>query len=84
MLKIAPEGWPFVAGCTLSALALAAWSLLGTGVSGQIAAVLTLLLVALAFFMLYFFRDPQGEGRIFPQIRPDGSACPRHGDAGIS
>ena len=59
MLKIAPEGWPFVAGCTLSALALAAWSLLGTGVSGQIAAVLTLLLVALAFFMLYFFRDPE-------------------------
>ena len=32
MLKIAPEGWPFVAACTVSALALAAASMLCAGV----------------------------------------------------
>ncbi len=74
-LKIAPEGWPFVAVCTLSALSLATGSLFCAGVTGQIAALLTLVLVALAFFMLYFFRDPE---RATPD-RPEAFISPADG-----
>jgi len=75
MLKIAPEGWPFVAGCTLAALALTAVSLFCGGGTGQVAALLTLVLVALALFMLYFFRDPE---RRTPD-RPEAFVSPADG-----
>jgi phosphatidylserine decarboxylase len=75
MLKIAPEGWPFVAGCTSAALALTAVALFCPGVTGSIAALLTLVLVALALFMLYFFRDPE---RRTPD-RPDAFISPADG-----
>jgi phosphatidylserine decarboxylase len=75
MLKIAPEGWPFVAVGTLSALALAAASLFCAGVLGQIAALLTLVLAVLALFMLYFFRDPE---RRTPH-RPEAFISPADG-----
>lgn len=59
MFKIAPEGWPFVAGSTLAAVALAIAARLLAGPAGQAAALLALAAVAVAAFMLYFFRDPE-------------------------
>jgi phosphatidylserine decarboxylase len=59
MFKIAPEGWPFVAGSTLLAAALAAGALACHGAWSGGLALLTLAAVVLALFMLYFFRDPE-------------------------
>ena len=59
MLKIAPEGWPFVLAGTLSALGLAALARFCSGSAGAGAALATLAAVALTFFFFYFFRDPE-------------------------
>ncbi len=75
MLKIAPEGWPFVAVGTLSALALTAVSRYGGGMVGTAAALLALAGVALTLFVLYFFRDPE---RATPD-RPDAFISPADG-----
>ena len=75
MLKIAPEGWPFVAVGTVSALALATVSLLCAGVAGQVEALATLVVVALTLFLFYFFRDPE---RRTPD-RPDAFISPADG-----
>lgn len=60
MTRFAPEGYPFIAGS--AALALGVYVLFG-----PLAAALPL---ALALFMLYFFRDPErrpaGEGFLSP------------------
>ena len=75
MLKIAPEGWPFVAVGTVSALALTTVSLLCAGVAGQVEALATLVVVALTLFLFYFFRDPE---RRTPD-RPDAFISPADG-----
>ncbi len=75
MYKIAPEGYPFVAGCALSMLVLAVVTYLSTGNLGGIAAVLTLVLVALTAFMLYFFRDPERQ----TPVRPEAFISPADG-----
>ena len=75
MFKIAPEGWPFVASCTMLALVLAVCTLFCTGLAMLGAALLTLLLVAVACFMLYFFRDPE---RCTPD-QPDAFISPADG-----
>ena len=75
MFKIAPEGYPFVAVFTLLTLVAAVVSRTCAGACGQVFALLTLVLVALSAFMLYFFRDPE---RRTPD-RPEGFISPADG-----
>ena len=59
MFKIATEGYPFVLAFALLSLAMTVLSLTHADILGQVAALVTLVLVALSLFMLYFFRDPE-------------------------
>lgn len=75
MFKIAPEGWPFVGVFTLLSLGMAVTARACGDVWGAAAALVTLGLVALAGFMLYFFRDPE---RNTPD-RPEAFVSPADG-----
>jgi len=75
MPKIAPEGHPFILVFALLSLIVAVVARMHDGVWGLIAVALTLVLVALTGFMLYFFRDPE---RQTPD-RPDAFISPADG-----
>ena len=59
MFKIAPEGHPFVGTLALLSLGMAMTARVCGGAWDGAVALATLVLVALAGFMLYFFRDPE-------------------------
>lgn len=75
MYKIAPEGYPFVLVCAMLTLVMALVTQASAGNMGGVAALLTLVLVALTAFMLYFFRDPE---RRTP-VRPEAFISPADG-----
>ena len=75
MFKIAPEGYLFVLFFSLLSLVVAVVARIQNGMWGLIAVFLTLVLVALTGFMLYFFRDPE---RQTPN-RPDAFISPADG-----
>lgn len=75
MLKIAPEGLPFVLVFALLTLLTALAARVCTGFGGLACILLALVLLALTGFMFYFFRDPE---RCTPN-RPDAFIAPADG-----
>lgn len=75
MIRIAPEGWPFILGGTLGTAVLAAVALGTGGLPGQGVALLTLLVAGFTAFCFYFFRDPERQ----TPCRPDAFISPADG-----
>ena len=56
-MSLAPEGYPFIAGLAL--IAIATWIVAIAGFGGGVTLVIAALFTALTIFNLWFFRDPK-------------------------